>query len=296
MSQTAVTPGADADPAAAYRVDPSVELRVETGYEFPTETRVIAAAEQRRLHDHCGIPPERYGDWADPALLARRPITLNTASMGRCRPEVGKVHTVHRIQMHAPVRLDEAFTMAGRFTEIADHPRGWIAHSQWDYTDAGGRSVMTVRPEVMMIDPAKATPGGASPEGAPRRPPPLSPAAEGFELLTEKQCTPKSTLGYCQGSDNLIHLDPDYAKSFGFRAPIIAGNQTVNFLIEALALDGPIAACDMTIRFKRPVFWDDTLAVWGKRDDDGALSAVLAVNGDGKRVAECSVAGVAYRG
>ena len=38
--------------------------------------------------------------------------------------------------------------------------------------------------------------------------------------------------------------------------------------MEALALDGAIQTCDVTIRFKRPVFWDDAIAVWGKRGDD----------------------------
>jgi acyl dehydratase len=282
-----------AEPESTYRVDPSIELQVEAGYVFPTELRTITAAEQRRLHGHCAIPPERYGDWVDPALLARRPITFNTASMQRCRPEVGKVHTVHHIQLHAPLRLDAPYTLAGRFTEIADHPRGWVAHSVWDYADAEGRPVMTVRPQVMMVDPTRVEPDGAKRS---QRPPPPAPSEEGFELLTEKQCTPEDTLGYCQGSDNLIHLDMAYANEFGFRAPIIAGNQTVNFLMEALALDGAIAALDVTVRFKRPVFWDDAIAVWGKRGEDGNLTAVLAVNGDGKRVAECAVASVTYQG
>ncbi len=290
MSQNVPTAG---EPEGTYRVDPSIELCVEAGYVFPTENRVITTLEQHRLHGHCGIPAERYGEWVDPALLARRPITFNTASMQRCRPEVGKVHTVHHIQMHAPLRLDAPFTLAGRFTEIADHPRGWIAHSEWDYTDADGRTVMTVRPEVMMVDPTTVEPDGAKRS---QRPPPPAPSEEGFELLTEKQCTPDDTLGYCQGSDNLIHLDMEYANGFGFRAPIIAGNQTVNFLMEALALDGAIETCDVTIRFKRPVFWDDAIAIWGKRGNDGNFTAVLAVNGDGKRVADCAVSGVTYQG
>ena len=60
-------------------------LRVEPGFAFPAETIVVDATEQRRLHGHCDIPPERYGDYCDIGLLARRTITLNTAAIQKRR-------------------------------------------------------------------------------------------------------------------------------------------------------------------------------------------------------------------
>jgi acyl dehydratase len=266
--------------------------RIEAGFEFPSETLTVTAAEQRRLHDWCDIPAARYGGSADPTFLARRPILLNTASMAAARPEVGKVHIVHHLVQHRAIALDTPMTMTGRFTEIADYPRGWIAHSVWDFRTNDGASVLTVEPQVMMIDPERARQPGEGGKAA------AKPAedASGFEGLTHKQCTPETTCGYCEGTRNLIHIDPDHAKGFGFRAPIIAGNQTVNFLLEALALDRAPETFDVTIRFRRPVFWDDTLDIEGRRGADGTLVTIRAVNGDGKVVADCRVDGVTYGG
>jgi len=265
--------------------------RVEAGYAFPEETLVVSAAEQRRLHGWCDIPESRYGGMADSGFLARRPVLLNTASMTAARPEVGKVHIVHRLVQHRPVALDTPVRMTGRYTEIEDHPRGWIAHSVWAFRGPGGAPVFDVRPQVMMIDPARARQAG---EGGGRAAGRNEDDSARFAPLTRKQCTPESTCGYCEGTKNLIHIDMAHAQSFGFRAPIIAGNQTVNFLLEALALERVPESFDLTIRFLRPVFWDDALVIEGRRRGDGTLAAVRAVNGDGKIAANCRVDAVIY--
>jgi hypothetical protein len=275
--------------ALAPSVSAEQDYRIEAGYEFPPETLVVTAEEQHRLHGFCDIPQSRYGERVDPTFLARRPVLLNTASMAACRPRVGKVHTLHRIVQHGPVRLGAPVHMTGRFTAIEDVPRGWLAHSRWDFRDAGGAGVMTVEPQVMMIDPDRPAPPRSARTSA------GGAAADGFGPLTCKQCTPETTRGYCAGTRNLIHIDPDHARGFGFRAPIIAGNQTVNFLLEALVLDAPPETFDVTIRFLRPVFWDDAIAVQGRRGGEGGpLQALRAVNVGGKVVADCRVDGVTY--
>ena len=82
---------------------------------------------------------------------------------------------------------------------------------------------------------------------------------------------------------------------YGFRAPIIAGNQTVNFLLEALSLDRVPSQMDVEVRLLKPVFWDDAVEVQGRRAEaGGALTAIRAVNGDGACVATCAVNSVAY--
>ena len=102
--------------------------------------------------------------------------------------------------------------------------------------------------------PPDKTPPAKSTKKPPRPAKSMDPPPDKYQAVLHKQCTPESTLGYCEGSTNLIHLDPDYAKSFGFRAPIIAGNQTVNFLPEGLALDGIPAAPRVmqVLRLKSP--------------------------------------------
>jgi acyl dehydratase len=265
---------------------------VEPGYRFPAEELVVTREEQRKLHGFCAIPEMRYGDWTDPALLARRPIVLNTASMTACHPAYGKVHTVHRIRQFFPVRLGESVTMTGRFDSVTDIPRGWNVRSAWDYRSPDGGLALRVEPEVMMIDPER-----ASTARSPREGPEAStgPRDEGFVRLTHKQCTPESTLGYCEGTQNLIHVDPVYAQGFGFRAPIIAGNQTVNFLLEGLATGGVPASFEVMIRFLRPVFWDDAVDVVGRRvGESDHLTEIRAMNREGRVVADCRVETVRY--
>ena len=264
------------------------DYRVEAGYRFPGEDFVLTAEEQREKHGYCDIAEAVYGDYVDPTFIARRPITLGTEAITACHPENGIVHTVHRIRQARPVPLGETLAMTGEYVAVEDALRGWVLKSRWEYRDADGEVVVTVEPDVLMIDPARVPqPGGRKGKAAP-------PDDAGFEVLARKQCTPETTLGYCEGSQNKIHLEPDYAKEFGFRAPIIAGNQTVNFLLEGLAADGVPGELDVTLRFLRPVFWDDSIAVVGRRGAEGKLAELRALNGDGKIVGDCHVASVAY--
>jgi hypothetical protein len=93
----------------------------------------------------------------------------------------------------------------------------------------------------------------------------------GRERLNQKRDA--TTLGYCEGTQNLIHTDPEYARGFGFRAPIIAGNQTVNFLLEGPAMDGLPRSFDILVRLLRRVFWDDAIRVLGRRGgEEGRLT------------------------
>ncbi|MCZ6665377.1 MAG: MaoC/PaaZ C-terminal domain-containing protein [Gammaproteobacteria bacterium] len=258
--------------------------RAEAGFEFPIENITITRDEQRRLHGWCDIEPEVFGELADPTFVARRPVLLNTATMRQSRPRWGKVHTVHRITQRRPIRLDETLVMSGRINSLEPHPKGIVIKSTWTYRDARGEIPFIVEPDLLMIDPGIE---------------PLSRSARSehdvetgkYEFLARKQCTPESTLGYCEGSENPIHLDPEYARGFGFRAPIIAGMQTVNFLLEPVYRRQPPDTLALHIRFLRPVFWDDALVIEGRRDDSGGLQAVRALNEDGKCVADCQFAG-----
>ena len=265
--------------AATYRVEP--------GFVFPAETIGLAAAEQRRLHGLCDIPLERYGDTCDVGLLARRPILANTAAIQACHPTVAPVHTVQRLTQHAPVALGETLALSGRYVSVTEVRRGWVARSRWEYRRADGMLVLTVEPDVVLVDPdKKPVPGG------PRPAPPEDPG--GWEALTRKQCTPETTCGYCLNTTNLIHTDPATAQRYGYRAPIIAGNQTVNFVLEALSLAARPQSFSIEVRFRKPVFWDEAVTIEGRRDSAGTLTDIRAVNADGVAVADATVNAVAY--
>jgi hypothetical protein len=169
---------------------------------------------------------------------------------------------------------------------VTEVRRGWVARSRWEYRRADGTLVLTVEPDVVLVDPdKKPTPGG---------PRPASPEAPGgWQVLTQKQCTPETTCGYCLNTTNLIHTDPATAQRYGYRAPIIAGNQTVNFVLEALSLDARPESFDIEVRFRKPVFWDESVTIEGRRAA-GNLTDVRAVNPAGVTVADATVTAVAY--
>ena len=257
---------------------------VRPGYEFPPATLEVTADYQRELHSYCDIPPERWGDRVDPTFLARYPIRVIGRTMFASHPGRGYVHMVHRIRQSTSVRLGESVAVSGRFTAVDPVPRGWMMKAAFDYLLHGDRVAMRVEPEALMADQTRmAGPGDHKPR------PGAAPDSAGFEVLTRKELTPEKVLGYCGDTDNKIHTDPDYAKTFGFRAPIIAGNQTVNFLLEGLALDRAPDSFDVEIRFLRPVFWDEAISILGHRDAAGRLHELRAVKEDGKVASTCVV-------
>jgi hydroxyacyl-ACP dehydratase HTD2-like protein with hotdog domain len=140
-----------------------------------------------------------------------------------------------------------------------------------------------------MLDPQPAAGAAREADRAAPLPDPGSDPAPPSETLAHHQCTPTSTLGYCEGSENLIHLDPDYARGFGLRAPIIAGVQTINFLVAPLYRASRPRALAFSVRFLRPVFWDDALEIHGRRDAAGGLTSTWATNEAGRVVATLDV-------
>lgn len=266
--------------------------RVEPGYVFPEETIRLDAAEQRRLHGHCGIPVTRYGEICDVGLLARRPILHNTEAIQASRPGFAPVHTVQRIRQHRPVTLGETLRLTGEYVAVDEARRGYVARSRWRYRRADGTIVLTVEPDIMLVGAGKPRETGNRTGRSADSPPP-EPAAD-WQPLARKECTPDSTCGYCLHTTNLIHTDPETAKRFGFRAPIIAGNQMVTFMLEALALQARPTSFDIEVRFRKPVFWDDGIDIEGCRSADGKLTAIRAVNDDGVVVADATVNAVAY--
>ena len=260
--------------------------RVEAGYVFPPTTLVVSTEEQRAKHDFTAIPEKLYGGIADVGFLARYPIKVMGHALFACHPERGYVHTVQRIRQRVRIALDEPIDVTGRFVDVVDHPRGWMMHSRFEYRRQGeSEPVLVVEPDALMADPTRMEGPAAKPGGKTTG---AGTATEdaGWEQIGTKPFTPEMVLGYSGDTDNKIHTDPEYARGFGFRAPIAAGNQIVHVLLEAIARDeGVPEQLDVTIRFRRPVFWDETLVLEGQRAPDGRLLAVRALR-DGKVAAD----------
>jgi acyl dehydratase len=256
-------------------------FKLETGFQFPEKRVEIDPAEQNRLHGWCDIGPDVFGDVGDPALIGRLPVVMLSNTIVAQRPGWGQVHVVQRIQQRRAIGLGESLRLTGEIKKLIQHPRGELATTVWRYWDELGQTPFEVVAEGLLLDP-----NPVSRDSEPKQN--VEPESREFERVLSKQCTPQATVGYCDGTNNLIHSDVEVARQLGFRAPIIAGTQTMSFLLEPLYQAEPPGKLSLTIRFRRPVFWDDVVDIEVAKNDIH-IEHVRAMNSANKCVADCSV-------
>lgn len=255
---------------------------VEAGARFVKETLEYSAEFVAAMLNFSEIDPDLYKGEIPPGLMARRTISVIGSALFNQHPERGYVHTVQGIESYLPVPADEPITMTGRFSKIEDHARGWIMHGDFEFRRADGELALLVSPRALMADPERNT----SPTKAPKADEPSTEermaelAADGWTQATTKTCTPERVVGYCGKTRNLIHTDPDYAKTFGFRAPITAGNQMIDWHLETVRRAMLGHRFEGRVRLERPVFWDDALQMLTRKR--GAALEIACVKADGR--------------
>jgi hypothetical protein len=256
--------------------------KVEAGAPFTDEWLEIDADFQSAMLEFSEIDESLYAGEVDPGLLARRPVSVIGSALFDNHPERGYVHTAQAIERFLPIPAGERIHMSGSFTAVDDHPRGWMMHSRFEFRREDGGLALIVAPSALMADPDRNTAGpkpksGPAPTADERR---AQLAADGWTQLHAKTCTPERVVGYCGITRNLIHTDPTYAQGFGFRAPITAGNQMIEWHLEAAKMAETGNQFAGSVKLQRPVFWDDALEVM-TRTVDGALE-IAVIKDDGR--------------
>jgi len=254
---------------------------VAAGAAFTDETLVIPTDYQHAMLDFSEIDRALYGTEAAPGLVARRTISVIGSALFDSHPERGYVHTVQTFERLRPIPLDAPVRMTGGFTAIDEHPRGWIMHGRFEFRLEDGELALVVSPSALMADPERNTAApkaksGPAPTADERK---AELAAAGWATLATKTCTPERVVGYCGKTRNLIHTDPAYAQGFGFRAPITAGNQMVDWHLEAARRSDIGTHFEGSVTLQRPVFWDDPVEVMTRRTGDALEVAVVKQDG-----------------
>lgn len=247
----------------------------EAGFRLTEAVLTVDADEQARDLEACGIDPALFGDEADPANFIGLAIRALTASgFGAA----GNVNMLQTVVQHAPVRLGEPLTVSGEIVAVDPVPRGLRVTVVTEFHDADGRLKIGTRRESLRPDPARA---GA--RGAGSRPEPVIAAPEALPVRERISLTPEGVTAY-NSAGNPIHYDVAAARAAGFRAPIIAGDMGVHLITAWLWRMARPRMLDMSIFFRRPIFWDDALTL---RSDgpEGAWRA-LALERDGKVATE----------
>lgn len=260
---TDTTASTDAD--AGYRA----------GLVYPEWDFQVTAETQAKKLACCDIDPAIYGDHVDVTHFVLATV-LSAKRIGL--PVNGRVHMTQRLIQSEPILLGETLAVRGEDIKVEPDRRGHIVTSRFDFVRPDGSIPLRAERSSLVLDATlaeKAQPSAAKPK-------PAADPTEGLTKIGEKQLVPDKVAAYSDEAENLIHSDPETARRFGFRAPIAAGLMAIRFMIEALSKDTMPQQLDLQIRFRRPMFWDEKLDLWGRHDDAGKLTYIAIVNQDGK--------------
>jgi acyl dehydratase len=241
------------------------------GSSFPKRAGSLTAATQARQHAACDLPPDLFVDHLDPTLLGQDMVRMASAA-GLAVD--GRVHLAHRIIQRASLRIGAAYEVGGRIERLAPVPRGHeVEISASADTPSPGPSAPIALTATYLL------PGLAPASGAPGTSAAAAPAGEAPATLGRLDLTPERVMSYSADVGNLLHFDPAFAASRGFRAPIAQGLMLVTAFLGALArARGAVPErFELTARFRRPAFWDDRVEFrlggerWGCVAADGRV-------------------------
>ena len=254
----------------------SAALEVNVGFEFPSQTFLVATEDQVRKLKYSGIDPDLYGDTVDVAMLGLP--TLNVLISSGI-PILGGVHLSQRFKQIEPFHLEEEITVSGQILEINPHPRGCILRCEFSYARADGSvCVEAVRSGITPIGPKELSMGIPRPDES----------LDGFFEIMRRTLVPQDVADFSDEAGNLIHSHPEVAREHGFRAPIAAGLMGIHFYREALEKLYMPETFDLEVWFRRPMFWDDTLSLIAHREGE-RITQMHLLGSNGKPTSNCVV-------
>ena len=259
---------------------------VRVGDVYPEWTITVSEEYQATKHRCCGIDTRVFGNMVDVAILA----TLSGWRVRIPNDTAGFVHLDQTATQPRPIRFGEKLTVRGSVTAIEPVARGHVLRAVFDfYRDDGSLALATTRAG-MRFGPAGSQKGSTKAQ----KPPEADPR-DGLTEIFRKQLTPEGVRDYSDGGGP-VHKDPEYARQIGLRSPVAAGVMGMHWMLEALAREKPYQAVDIAIELKRPIFWDEEIALWGRpiAGRKGAYDVMRVLNPDGKVTVDGLVRSVSW--
>lgn len=237
-------------------------MRLEAGRRFAPVRVAVGVETQARCLRAVGLDPKIFGDSASPALLGNECYrALRAAGLSID----GWIETEVHVDQRAPARLGEPLALEFHVAEGEPHPRGWRTKLAFAFAQPHAAPLLRLSIGAIQGEPRQSSTRPPREEADPR---------EGLEAAAAVRLTPGAVLEFSTYVGNEIHLDPDFARRQGFRAPVAQGLMTTALMTGALMAARPYRRLDARVRYLRPVFWDDALELW--RDSGWRRLAVWA--------------------
>ncbi len=220
----------------------------EAGFVIEPAEIAVSPEHQASKLRACGINPDVFGTACDPAFFIG--IGIQAGIRSGISAE-GNINMVQKLIVYRPAILGEVLLVRGTIEAVEPVPRGHQVTTNITFEDTSGAVVMDASRISLRPDPAKATARGAG-----VRPPPVVTDPEDAIELASHVLTPPQVKDYSL-EGNSIHYEEEAAKAAGFRAPMIGGGMGVHYLTAALFERSIPRTLDMSIFFRRPIFWDE---------------------------------------
>ncbi len=245
------------------------------GFEIVSRPLSVTAAHQAEKLEAAGVDPATFGDTVDPSFFIGIGIQAGIRSGISAQ---GNVNMVQRLTQKRPVQLGETLRVKGHIDAINEVPRGHTVSTVITFEDADGHVVVDASRTSLKPDPSR-----AGRRGAGDRPPPVVPEPHLASVIDEHQLTPERVKAYST-EGNAIHYEEEAARKAGFRAPMIGGGMGVHYLAALLWSRGVPTELDLSIFFRRPIFWDErfTAAVLGEPDDRSSWEGLCLLRDEGE--------------
>jgi len=262
------------------------------GFNYLPDTVAVTAAHQVDKLLACGIDADIFAGQVDPAFFIG--IAIHAGINSGISAE-GNINMLQSLRMHRPVLLDEALMVKGQILAVTEVPRGLRVDTDVWFEDAQGQRVISAPRTSLRPDPRRAQSKSHSADvndknkdkdkakGAGERPQPVVDDLSALAFLASYQLTPEGVRAYSM-EGNSIHYEMEPAQKAGFRAPLIGGGMGVHFLMAELwrghKHSGGPQAFDAEIYFRRPIFWDDSVGVYSRADDQTGWNAMALLKED----------------
>jgi hypothetical protein len=222
------------------------------GFEFEPEEVVVTAEDQADMLLACGLDDSVFEGYVDASFYIALGIRAGANSGITAE---GNVNMMTSLIQHRRVRQGESLTVKGSILNIQNVPRGQVVETDVWFEDKDGARAISAPRKSLRPNPDKAAGRGAG-----ERPAPVIENVAELRRLNTFRLTPERVKHY-SSEGNSIHYEMEAANKAGFRAPIIGGGMGVHYLIHALWQEHMPESFDLSIFFRRPIFWDDQFDV-----------------------------------